>query len=265
MNILLSTNTFIDSGLKTLKELLEKEKDLDFGLEIFPNWENEAFKKDIEALKPLLKERHLTVHGPYFNVEHSTPKGSESYEYSMKQIDMTLELCGELGIHHLVFHHNNKEINEANKESSIEESTKNLHELNEICKEAGVEILVENAGVKSRNNMLFDEEEFIAMAKSEANDVLIDIGHVHANGWDMENVITSLADKITHFHLHNNDGLHDDHNRIHDGSLDFGEFIKLHQTHTPEADLVLEYNYEIGYETDQIVEDFKYLEEKFKN
>src|SRR5699024_11977406 len=80
---------------------------------------------------------------------------------------------------------------------------------------------------------------------------------------DLENVIVSLADKITHFHLHNNDGLHDDHNRIKDGSLNFDEFITLHQKHAPDADLVLEYNYDIGYETDKIAEDINYLKEKF--
>ena len=263
MNILLSTNTFIESGLKPLEELLNEEKNLDFGLEIFPNWENEVFNDDIEKLKPLIKERHLTVHGPYFKVEHSAQKGTESYEYSMQQIDKTLELCKELGIHHLVFHHNNKKIDETNKTDSIEESTKNLHELNEVGKEADVEILIENAGVKSKENMLFDEEEFIAMAKIEPNDVLIDIGHVHANGWNMENVIQSLAHKITHFHLHNNDGFQDSHNRLYDGTLDFDEFIRLHQKYTPEANLVLEYNYDLGYETENIAEDIQFLHDKF--
>lgn len=263
MNILLSTNTFIDSGLKSLEEVMTKETSINFGLELFPNWENEAFNRDIETLKPLIESRHLTVHGPYFNVEHSAPKGTESYAYSMKQIDKTLELCQSLGIKHPVFHHNNKKIDEANKTESIDQSTKNLHELNEVCKKAEVEILIENAGVKSKDNMLFDEEEFIAMAKIEENNILIDIGHVHANGWNMENIIVSLRDKITHFHLHNNDGFHDDHNRLHDGTLDFEEFIRLHQQHTPHADLVLEYNYDIGYDTDKIVEDINYLKEKF--
>src|SRR5699024_262901 len=171
MNILLSTNTFIDSGLKSLEEVMTKETSINFGLELFPNWENEAFNRDIETLKPLIESRHLTVHGPYFNVEHSAPKGTESYAYSMKQIDKTLELCQSLGIKHLVFHHNNKKIDEANKTESIDQSTKNLHELNEVCKKAEVEILIENAGVKSKDNMLFDEEEFIARSEEHTSEL----------------------------------------------------------------------------------------------
>lgn len=263
MNILLSTNTFISSGFKPLKQLLNEYDTFKFGLELFPNFESDIFLKEIEEIKAMVNDRALSMHGPYFKVEHSAPGGSESYDYSMNQIHRTLELCEEMKINHLVFHHNNKEISNDNKEKSIAESTKNLHELNEVCKKANVEILIENAGVYAKRNVLFDEAEFIAMCRAEGNNLLIDIGHVNANDWNLENVIVSLKDQITHYHLHNNNDGKDEHNRIHDGSLQFSRFEKLYKTHTPEATLVLEYNYDLGDKIEEIKEDLDYLYENF--
>lgn len=263
MNILLSTNTFIQTGYKPLKTLLEEYRTFNFGLELFPNFENAQFNQDLEDIKPLIKGRPLSVHGPYFSVEHSAPKGSEVYNYTMNQIDKTLNLCEALDIHHLVFHHNNKEITEDNKQSAIEESTKNLRELNDICAESNVEILIENAGVYSRNNALLDEDEFIEACKNEENNVLIDIGHVNANRWSLENVIQSLKDKITHYHIHNNSEGRDDHNRIHDGSLDFTKFKQLHNQYTPDAVLVLEYNYDLGNDIEAVKTDLDDVYENF--
>ncbi len=264
MNILLSTNAFITTGFKPLKELLVDYDTFDFGLELFPNFEDKRFKDELAEIKSLIKDRPLSMHGPYFKVEHSAEKGTDAYKYAIDQIEQTLEICEALNIKHLVFHHNNKKITDENKASSIVESQKNLHELDDICKESDVEILVENAGVYAKNNVLFDEEEFISMCKEEGNNLLIDIGHVNANNWSLENIISSLKEQITHYHLHNNVEGRDDHNRIHDGSLDFEDFVKLYNMYTPEADLVLEYNYDLGNDISAIKEDLDFLYKTFK-
>lgn len=264
MNILLSTNTFITSGFEPLERLMNEYKTFDFGLELFPNFEDATFIEEVNGLKPLISERPLSIHGPYFKVEHSAPKGSGAYDYALDQIEQTLALSKDLNINHLVFHHNNKKINADNKQESIVESTKNLRELNDICRASNVEILIENAGVYKKENVLFDEEEFIAMCKEEENNLLIDIGHVNANNWSLENVIRSLKDQITHYHLHNNNEGKDDHNRIHDGSLDFKKFTELYKTHTPNATLVLEYNYDLGQNIEAITEDLDFLYRNFK-
>lgn len=264
MNILLSTNAFIKTGFNPLKELLSNYGTFQFGLELFPNFENENFEKELLEIRDIIKDRPLSMHGPYFKVEHTAEKGTESYDYAMEQIEQTLRVCEDLNINHLVFHHNNKKINDENKLKSLSESKKNLQELNEICKKSNVEILVENAGVYDKENVLFNEKEFIEMCKEEGNNVLIDIGHVNANKWSLENIITSLKNQITHYHLHNNSAGRDDHNRIHDGSLDFERFISLYNTHTPNATLVLEYNYDLGNDIKAIQEDLDYLFKTFK-
>src|SRR5699024_8458152 len=191
MNILLSTNAFIKTGFNPLKELLSNYGTFKFGLELFPNFENENFEKELLEIRDIIKDRPLSMHGPYFKVEHTAEKGTESYDYAMEQIEQTLRVCEDLNINQLVIHHNNKKIKD------------------------------ENACVYDKENVLFNEKEFIEMCKEEGNNVLIDIGHVNANKWSLENIITSLKNQITHYHLHNNSAGRDDHNRIHDGSLDF--------------------------------------------
>ena len=176
---------------------------------------------------------------------------------------MTATLAKEIGAKDFVFHHNNKVITDENKAETIRESAVNLQELTKLLASYDVQLLIENAGVKSRSNMLFDQDEFIEMALNEENNVLIDIGHMHANGWDFEKVMEKLSDKIVSYHLHNNDGNQDSHARIHEGTLDFDLFEKLYKRYTPEAELVLEYGYDLSGSFVEIAEDLKEVIRRF--
>lgn len=260
VNIILSTNAHMNTGLQPVYEVLEKHPNV--GIELFPNEKNAEFSAELEKLART-SGRYLTFHGPYFDIEHSAPKGTEEYEYAMECVMKTLELSKELGIKYFVFHHSNKEI-DPDKTDMIKESNKNLDEITDIAKDYGVEILIENAGVNQRKNALLNEDEFIVVCLEKPNPVLIDVGHVHANGWNIERVIVSLKDKIQSYHLHNNDGKHDEHNRIEDGTFDYDRFFELYKEHTPEADLILEYNYFLGDKVDEIVEDIKKVEAYIK-
>ncbi|QED46498.1 sugar phosphate isomerase/epimerase family protein [Cytobacillus dafuensis] len=264
MTIYISTNVFLTTGLSPIKDLLPLLNDDSVGFELFPNWKNKSFRSELKDFEHILKDLPLTVHGPYFGVEHSEKKGSKEYDEAMDQMTETVELCRNLNIKHLVFHHNNKVITDENRLESIKHSRENLKELNERLKNDDIAILLENAGVHSKRNVLFNEVEFINECLNEVNNVLIDIGHVHANSWNLENVIKSLKHKITHYHLHNNDGVQDSHERILDGTLNFEEFIKLYKEHTPNAHLILEYGLHIGEDVRAIAEDVKYIKEKFK-
>ena len=115
------------------------------------------------------------------------------------------------------------------KEEMMRISSENLLELNKLAKKYDGNIVVENCGVISHENMLFDEDEFIEMAENIPNDILIDIGHAFANGWDLNNVIYRLKEKIVSYHLHNNDGFEDCHDSIRKGKIDIDEFFKMYR------------------------------------
>lgn len=263
MNIYVSTNVLKPSEPEKIFDYINPMGEI--GIEFFPFWGCKGFEEALEASLPRLKEYKITMHGPYFDTEHSEPKGSEGYFKAVELFKKTLELCKELSCHHLVYHHNNKNLKGCNKLEIIKNSEENLLEINEMAKDYNVEIQVENAGVIANGNMLFDEEEFINMALSIENPILLDIGHAHANGWSLENVITRLKDKITSYHIHNNDGVHDSHNRIFDGSLDMESFIKLYVTHTPNADIVVEMGSHCDNQLKEIMDDIEKLKEMINN
>lgn len=66
------------------------------------------------------------------------------------------------------------------------------------------------------------------------------------NGWSLKRVVNALADQIVAYHLHNNDGVHDSHQRIHEGTLDFDCFLKLAKQATPDAEWVMEYAMDVS-------------------
>lgn len=264
MTIFVSSNVFIETSFDDVFDLLKEiPNNQDIGIEIFPNFKNAAFQVALEKQMPHLKQHPISLHGPYFNIEHSAAKGTEAYDYAMAEVTEIFELAKETQAEHIVFHHNNKIITPENKVETISEASKNLAELNKLAKVAGVPLYVENAGVNSLGTNLFTEEEFIAECLKIENEVLIDIGHAHANGWNLEAVIKALGTKIKVFHVHNNDGVGDGHQRIFDGSLDFKEFQRLYQTYTPTADIVLEYGYQLATDFSAIVADIAYIRNEF--
>ena len=85
-----------------------------------------------------------------------------------------------------------------------------------------------------------------------------------ANGWDLEQTMEALKDQIVAYHLHNNDGVHDSHQRIFHGTLDFPLFLSDYQRLTPNADLVLEYSPNVADDESGIQEDISWLLEQIR-
>lgn len=262
MNIYLSTNIYNPDQLEEIFSILDKINDESIGIELFVEWQDDAFIKFINNNINRLKNYRISLHGPYYDTEHSAPKGSLEYIRTIEYFNSTLEISKELNSRYIVYHHNNCKVVQENKERMIDISSENLQELNEYARKFDSKIVVENSGVISHENMLFDEKEFIEMANSIPNKILIDIGHAFANKWDIENLISKLKDKIVAYHIHNNDGFEDNHNRINDGNLDFEKFLDLYKKYTSEADLVLEYGKQCYKDDSGIIDDIKYIKNK---
>ncbi|MCI2899045.1 sugar phosphate isomerase/epimerase [Staphylococcus hominis] len=258
MTIILSTNTYIKSGLNPIFELLNNNPEL--GIELFANNQDDEYTKNLLKIGKKT-DRFLTYHEQIFDVDHSELSDDESY--SLQQIKIALKHCKELGIKDIVYHVNNKTI--SNKNNMITNASKELKKITQLADKENINILVENVGVISKNNMLLNESEFIDFCLAHPNPVLIDIGHVNANGWNLKHVIKSLNDKIKFYHLHNNDGYNDEHLFVHDGTLDIEYFFELYFKYTPNAKLTLEYNYDIGLNSEGIQRDIDYVYEKINS
>ena len=104
-----------------------------------------------------------------------------------------------------------------------------------------VPLWLENTGIAADGTILLDQAGFTELCLAQERDVLIDVGHASANGWDIPRLLEDLKDRIRGFHIHNNDGVHDQHRRLGDGTIDFHRLLPLILQKTPEADLVIEY------------------------
>lgn len=260
MNILLSTNLFNKaSEWEQLPEFLLEE----IGVEVFPLWQDKDFEKVLESFMPILKNRVITFHSPYYGVEPSLSKRDIGYDKMMEEQKKTIQWAQKLGGKNIVFHHNNTKVTD--QAVMKKESHDNYLSIGNISNSYGIVQLVENAGVKDKDNVLFDEKEFIEYCKENNKPCLIDVGHVNCNGWDIEKIIIELKNQIKGYHLHNNDGKKDSHKRILDGTFDMVNFAKLYKKHTPNVDLILEYSHAISLTPNEFKEDVNWLRENFSN
>ena len=62
----------------------------------------------------------------------------------------------------------------------------------------GIRLTVENVGYPLKQNVLFNQEEYIQLIKRLPQSVgaLIDTGHAMANGWDIPELVEVLGDRI---------------------------------------------------------------------
>ena len=69
----------------------------------------------------------------------------------------------------------------------------------------------------------------------------LDIGHVNAySNIPVMEWLETCAPYISHFHVHNNDGAHDQHNALNDGTIPMKEFLLRAEEICPDATFTLE-------------------------
>ena len=180
MNMYISTNIYNPYELEEAFELLEKSGDKNIGLELFVEWQDEKFEEAIKKNIEKFKEYNISMHGPYYNTEHSAEKGTSDYERTVGFFKKSLKLSKEINSKYIVYHH-------------------------------------------------------------------------------LERVMERLKDKIAAYHIHNNNGYNDNHDRIRNGNLDFDEFLKCYKKYTPDADLVIEYGKQCYDDNEGIIEDINYI------
>ena len=106
---------------------------------------------------------------------------------------------------------------------------------------------------------LFDQQQFLRLFHDiPALHCVLDVGHAIVTGMDIGVIQQTLKERICAYHLHNNDGLHDLHDRLRAGVFDWTEFAKNCALYTPGATGVLEYMNVV--ELDAYTQDSLYLE-----
>jgi len=208
-----------------------------------------------------LKKRPVTysVHSPVWD----TNLTSESYhirEAVMESLRQSIIFASKLNATHVVVHPGFSQSRTFNKEIAKARSKAYIKELIEFNKDYGMLLLIENVGNAVHSIFTFDEYvNFLNGFPKEAG-YLIDIGHAHMNHWDIEKLLLSVKDRLFAIHIHDNDGISDQHLPIGEGTTNWNSIFNAVKQTESNPSLVLEYDTGIPIqkltEGKQLLEDF---------
>jgi len=183
------------------------------------------------------RESGLSIHGPCVAVNLADPK---DFGY-LEAYRRTFAYAQKQNAAFVVLHTNESWSGKRDAATTLVE--KRLKEILILAKMHHVKVLIENVGLRTNGTLLYDWEQYLELlAKFHQAGVLIDLGHAHVNNWDITNVLEVLQSQIKAVHLHDNNGMADQHLPIGEGSIDWeGYFCKAKEV-IPEAVQILEYS-----------------------
>lgn len=118
-----------------------------------------------------------------------------------------------------------------------------LGELLSLAAAYKVRLLIENVGLRTKNNVLFELEEYLVLFNEFPQaGALLDTGHAHVNGWDLAKVVRVLGPRLAACHIHDNSGAADEHLPVGQGTIDWQAYFAAVKEYAPQAAQVLEYS-----------------------
>lgn len=219
-----------------------KELPLEIGIEIFYEWSGRRYYE--YALRDMRRASSgkFSIHAPFQYIDFSAPcDEGELFDYLMEPFDM----YHRFGASGYVIHTDapTKQPYSAHEAGERRRRVEDrLCRFDAIARREGVNLLVENLCVGAAGHHLFSEAQYLQLLLDHPQlDVLIDVGHAHAQRFDLKNILGALGTRIKAYHLHDNDGLRDSHLPLFKGSFPWQDFARCVNAHTPDADMVLEY------------------------
>ena len=232
MLLSLSNLSYIGFNYKALKQL-----PTNLGLEIFyefgDNFHWERVMREIYGNQP---PQNLSIHGPCIGINLV----DENQTHYLNLYKNVFAFAAKWKADFVVVH-TNEEFN-GEKELGRERVYNRLRELLALSQNYQVQLLIENVGLRNKNTLLFDWREYLELLSllPEAG-ALLDTGHAHINQWNLPKVIEQLGNQLIAYHLHDNDGLSDEHLPIGQGTIEWQPLFTTILSSTPKATLVFEY------------------------
>lgn len=177
---------------------------------------------EIQHIAGLMKELHLSlydIHAPagaeknwFSDVEYQRLAGVEIIK---NRVDMCRTLGGSVIVTHI------PELIPENL-GSWRQLKKSLDELEEFCVDRAVRIAVENRPFDEFNGI----EELLSRYDPEYIGLCYDSGHGNIGGKGLGH-LDSVKERLISVHLHDNNGIADQHRPIFTGTLDWEELARL--------------------------------------
>jgi len=214
-------NPIMSSAAIVRKEKFPFVSDPDF-LRYFDPWKDAAKKYGLE---------NFQAHAPY---PCMLPDGGEYNDYLLEALKKMIQGCRHVGCSRLVIHPFFYTYT-VDKKAEWELNIKNYSSLIQVAKENDVIICLENMFAHCRNKIMAaicsDMEEACRYVDT-LNDLAgerrfafcLDTGHLQLVSIDIKNAILKLGDRIEALHIHDNDGIVDQHMPPYMGVMDWSRF-----------------------------------------
>ena len=223
----------------------------EYGIEFFYEF-GKAYYWDNEVAA--WGKRSLSIHGPCVAVNLA----DKSHKNYAKIFAKTFAYAKKIKAGFVVVHTNEGWSGEREQVQNL--VIRRLRNVLELGDQYGVQVLIENVGLRPKQSLLFDLPEFMALLDvfPQAG-VLLDTGHAHVNGWAIPAVIKTLGKRLVACHLHDNSGQGDEHLPIGQGSIAWEAYFKAIKKHAPKSIQVLEYcrGFESAAGLEQHIEELK--------
>ena len=220
------------------------------GIELSIYSDKPEFMKNQQDQKARFADVPITFHGPFTDVEAASAPGTADRQRFIDAYKYAFDVYEEFSGQSMVLHtHKMRDIPEFGKERMRGWALENINTVGEIALSRGIRLTVENVGHWVKNNVLFNEEQFIAMFDQLPKGIgcLIDVGHALINRWDIFHVVHTLNTRVFSYHLHNNNGCADSHRPMFEAggrytAEEMKELLRVIHRCSPDADLILEYH-----------------------
>jgi sugar phosphate isomerase/epimerase len=207
---------------KNLRNYLFLLDQFDVGFEVVLDF------NDLDKLNPReinsYKIPHLTFHAPFFDVSIASWNFYVA-ELSVNILKKTMSVLNDIYLNHVIIHHNyHPYIYAFNEDKFVDNFSENLSKILTICN-GKYKILVENVfeinpdvGLKIKRNFL--NNDLIGFC--------FDIGHFNIfSEIGLDYWIESWKNYIYEFHIHDNNGVYDEHLPVGKGKIDFYKLFGL--------------------------------------
>ncbi len=196
-------------------------------VEYFRPWRDAAKKYGIA---------NFQAHAPF--PTHLVGEDGAYNEYMMEVLRKTIIGCDSMDCRTLVIHpffQGYPELDDAKTER--ERNLERYARLIPTAKQYGVTLCLENMFTGNRGRIyaaccsdITSACEYVDELNRIAGEKLfgfcLDTGHLLLCGLDVKNTMTELGDRIACFHVHDNDGLNDQHLAPYMGKLDWNRFVE---------------------------------------
>ncbi len=182
-------------------------------------------------------KRDLSIHGPCVAVNLADPADAD-YSAAFAQ---TLAYAAKIKASFVVAHTNEGWSGDRERTQRLVKSR--LQEILALAERHNVAVLVENVGLRTKGNVLFDFDEYIALFDYlPTAGALLDTGHAHVNGWDLALAVQALGARLRACHIHDNSGAGDEHLPVGQGTINWPAYFAAIKKYAPQVTQVLEYS-----------------------